>query len=189
VYDWSDGANYKHYTFAPMSDDYSRFHIEGSWQDIKSDATIKNVTVFASSGPSLSFLRKYYDEDFGVFPYLTAIIDVEDGVVKGIAWDDACIFCSKDRCLENTFGFDGEPAQPREPTRGCYITAAECVQLHADGRKDCDLTLYVVWTGTDKKGEYLKSSSKRKSAFSSKQMKDQLKDGLSDLKGLADIFK
>lgn len=160
-----------------------------AWQDIKSDATIKNVTVFASSGPSLSFLRKYYDEDFGVFPYLTAIIDVEDGVVKGIAWDDACIFCSKDRCLENTFGFDGEPAQPREPTRGCYITAAECVQLHADGRKDCDLTLYVVWTGTDKKGEYLKSSSKRKSAFSSKQMKDQLKDGLSDLKGLADIFK
>lgn len=39
-----------------------------------------NVTAFASSQTSLSFQRKYYEKSVGVFPYLTAIIDVVDGV-------------------------------------------------------------------------------------------------------------
>jgi hypothetical protein len=56
-----------------------------AWQDAKSNNLISNVTVFASSGQSLSFVRKYYDEGVGVFPYLTAIVDVQDGV------SDACI--------------------------------------------------------------------------------------------------
>lgn len=40
----------------------------------------EDVTVFASSQKALSFLRKYYDSSYGVFPHLTAIIDVKDGV-------------------------------------------------------------------------------------------------------------
>jgi len=181
VGDWASGVDVKRYTFAPIADDYSRFHIEGSWQDAKSNNLISNVTVFASSGQSLSFVRKYYDEGVGVFPYLTAIVDVQDGVVKGIAWDDASIFCGQDRSDENTFDFSGQEAKPKEPTKGCFLTRDECETLHAAGSSECDLTLYVVWTGTDSKGMYFKSSSRRFSAFSPKQIKDQLKDGIKKL--------
>jgi hypothetical protein len=36
-----------------------------------------------------------------------AVIDVQDGVVQGIAWDDASIFCGKDEAERNTFDFNG----------------------------------------------------------------------------------
>jgi hypothetical protein len=192
-----------------------------------------NVTAFASSQTSLSFQRKYYDKDVGIFPYLTAIIDVVDGVssvycfglpetfgiecllfpylpvtfldiytrnsinhslrfrhrhvnhlqeVKGIAWDDACVFCGKDKCLENTFDFTGSEALPQEPTKGCVLTLKECKEIHDQGGNTCDLRLYVVWTGTDKNGMYLTSSSKRFSAFSPRQIRDSFKDTLNKIK-------
>ncbi len=47
----------------------------------------KNKSVFVSSYKALSFLRWYYDSAFGIFPHLTAIIDVKDGVsVIIIVW-------------------------------------------------------------------------------------------------------
>lgn len=49
-------------------------------QLVRDDTISANITVFASSQTSLSFLRKFYDKEFGVFPYLTAIINVQDGV-------------------------------------------------------------------------------------------------------------
>ena len=42
--------------------------------------TAQNITVFGSSQQSVSFLRMYYQKNVGVFPYLTAVIDVKDGV-------------------------------------------------------------------------------------------------------------
>ncbi len=48
----------------------------------------KNKSVFVSSQKALSFLRWYHDSTFGVFPHLTAIIDVKDGVsVITIVWN------------------------------------------------------------------------------------------------------
>eukprot|EP00979_Chaetoceros_neogracilis_P005481 scaffold996_cov271-Chaetoceros_neogracile.AAC.18 len=156
---WANPTEYKRFSFAPQADDYSRFVVEDY---ITTKHT--NVTTFASSQTALSFQRMYFDSLLGVFPYLTAIVDVVDGVVRGIAWDDACIFCGADKCEENTFNFKGLPAFPQESTKGCYIP------------------LHVVWTGTDKNGDYLTSSSKRFSAFSPKQIRDQLKDALTKVK-------
>lgn len=194
VKDWGTGVNYKRYSFAPRADDYSRFVVQGSYNSLVKSTTSSNtnVTVFASSQKSLSFVRKYYDADFGVFPYLTAVINVKKGVVQGIAWDDACVFCREARCLENTFDFSGNVAMPREPTRGCYLSIEECDRFAADATANsgtsgnsnenvCDLKLYAVWTGTDSDGNYLKSSSKRFSAFSTKQVQDQVRDGFAKL--------
>lgn len=41
----------------------------------------ENKHIFVASQTTVSFLRRYYDADSGrIFPHLTAIIDVEDGV-------------------------------------------------------------------------------------------------------------
>src|SRR5210317_2452400 len=48
--------------------------------------------IFAMSQAALSFQRRYFDATTNfIFPYLTIIVDVVDGVVRGIAWDDACV--------------------------------------------------------------------------------------------------
>lgn len=44
----------------------------------------------------------------------------------------------------------------------CYVADADC----AADPTQCQLTVYVSWTGTDKNGNYLTSSSRRFSLFS-----------------------
>ena len=101
--------------------------------------------------------------------------------MQGIAWDDACIFCSSKRCEENTFRFDGSPASLNEPTKGCYIPLADCDAIHGNQGDDCNLKIHVVWTGTDSEGNYLTSSNKRFSLFQPKQIQNFVRDGITSL--------
>ena len=112
-----------------------------------------------------------------VYPFLTAIIDVDKGVVKGIAWDNACVFCSSNECSEISYNFNGEMLTDiGEPTGGCGIRYETCLEALKDDPDHCDLTLYVVWTGTDADGKALESSLKRFSAFSARSLQNRLGD-------------
>lgn len=138
----------------------------------------RNVTIGAASQDKLSFLRMYYEETPSyVFPFLTAIVDVRDGVVRGITWDDACVFCGTDDCLENTFNYNGIEQSQRtsgQPTRGCVFTKQECNEFANDGNRICDLTIYVVWTGTDANGIAFQSSAYRFSQFPPQKIRDRI---------------
>lgn len=135
---------------------------------------------------SLSFLRVYYDPKKGrIFPFLTAIIDVTNGVVQGIAWDNACVFCSSDLCIENTYNFAGQPATDLEgQSMGCYLEKATCNAMQPKGGTDCDIKLFVVWTGTDVKGEVFQSSGNRFSAFPPAKIQDRINALVPDLPDL-----
>mmetsp|Transcript_19614 Transcript_19614/g.41228 ORF Transcript_19614/g.41228 Transcript_19614/m.41228 type:complete len:196 (+) Transcript_19614:51-638(+) len=147
--------------------------------------------IFSMKLPSLpirvSFLRRYYDATTQqVFPYLTAVIDVKDGTVQGIAWDDACIFCKLSRCLPNTYDFVGNITTREDisqPTDGCYISRDECVALHAGGSDECDLKLFVVWTGTGVGGTALFSSDSRFSAFPPNRIQENVENGVNQAIG------
>lgn len=134
--------------------------------------------IFAASQSALSFQRRYYDATTNfIFPYLTIIVDVVDGVVRGIAWDDACVFCEKKQCIPNTYNFDGTEAtseQASQPTNGCYLTKAICEGFQVTGNDVCDLKLYVVWTGTDVNGNVLMSSDSRFSAFPPNRIQEKV---------------
>jgi hypothetical protein len=143
----------------------------------------KNITVHVASQQALSFQKLYYDKVDKIFPHLTAVIDVDKGVVTGIAWDDACIFCSKNECQENTFdfnGFQGNTKQFNQPTGGCFLEESVCISFDLESRTDCDLLLYVVWTGTDKNGLELLSSAYRFSAFPAQELSDRFSQNLPD---------
>jgi hypothetical protein len=125
---------------------------------------------------SLSFQRRYYDGFEKVYPHLTAILDVKDGIILGISWDDSCLFCGKSECEENTYDFNGvmgNEDQFNQPTKGCWIPKELCEQYLLEGRTDCDLILYVVWTGTDSDGAVLQSSAYRFSAFPAQELTDR----------------
>lgn len=108
--------------------------------------------------------------------------------MKGIAWDDACVFCSEANCKPNTYNFAGELQELKENTGGCYWTKKECDTIKANNGTECDLNLYVVWTGTDKDGKLLTSSNMRFSLFNPKQIRDSLKDALANSLDAVDVF-
>ncbi len=52
----------------------------------------KDIVIFTSSQKKLSYQRKYYDSNFGIFPHLTAIIDVKNGVSTSTVKLKCCDF-------------------------------------------------------------------------------------------------
>mmetsp|Transcript_50151 Transcript_50151/g.76277 ORF Transcript_50151/g.76277 Transcript_50151/m.76277 type:complete len:280 (+) Transcript_50151:128-967(+) len=191
--DWQKQRTYMRLHFQPIADDYSRFHVPRSFNNLMIEGSAprvfeifgnKNITVHAASQSALSFQKRYSDGFAKIYPHLTAIIDVKDGVVKGIAWDDACIFCGKGTCEDNTFDFNGNLGNAEDfgqPVGGCYLKEDECIESVTAGGTDCDLLLYVVWTGTDANGLAFQSSSYRFSAFPAQELSDRFSQNLPDL--------
>lgn len=172
--DWNGSdISYTRFSVNLVADEFSSYEVPKSFTAVADSANPlfgSNAThIFAASQSSLSFLRRYYDRTSNrIYPYLTAIIDVKDGVVRGIAWDDACIFCEMSECPANTYNFDGSVAtaeQIGQPVNGCYLNYAQCAGFRMDGSHQCDLKLFVVWTGTDVNGDVLLSSDTRFSMF------------------------
>lgn len=167
------GTSYKRWLFTPKADEYTHFKIPNSFQQIVVDGNDyqPEVSVHVQSFQVLSQLRRFYDQATAqVFPYLTAIIDVDKGEVVNISWDDACLFCDESDCKQNTYLVDGTAVMSSEiNSKGCAVSAAECAK---DSEK-CDLTVYVVWTGTDSNGKLLDSVNGRFGAFGGSTIRDQ----------------
>lgn len=180
--DWSTETDYVRLNFSPIADQYSRFHVPQSFTQLVgnptedlSDLFPGNITVHSASQTALSFQKLYYGSASGrVYPYLTAIITVDEGNVTGITWDNACVFCSADECQDNTYGYDGQLAtadDAKQPVGGCSLMVQECEESE---QAECDLMLYVVWAGTDSKGRDFTSSANRFSAFPKQSWSDRL---------------
>jgi len=169
------GMKYQRVTFQPTADEYSHFTITSSYIDLvkQKNVFLPNVSVHVASQQQMSFIKRYYDEDNSkIYPFLTAIIDVKDGVVIGVSWDDACLFCGFSECEENTYDFYGNQVnQTTIPyTKGCYVTKEDCeayFEKNIDSvyENKCALNIYFVWTGTDVDGNPLRSYNSRFSAF------------------------
>eukprot|EP00594_Rhizosolenia_setigera_P008326 CAMPEP_0178958172 /NCGR_PEP_ID=MMETSP0789-20121207/11434_1 /TAXON_ID=3005 /ORGANISM="Rhizosolenia setigera, Strain CCMP 1694" /LENGTH=597 /DNA_ID=CAMNT_0020640727 /DNA_START=328 /DNA_END=2121 /DNA_ORIENTATION=+ len=194
--DWSQGLGYSRWIFRPTADEYSHITMTNTYNDLvlNENSYQDQVSIHVASQKAVSFIRRFYDsEQNKIYPYLTAILDVDNGVVKGIAWDDSCVFCRSEpeRCEENTYDFSGTSRIGPEKTKGCFFTKDECDKLHSEGKKDCDLNLYVVWTGTDKNGRLLSSSGSRWSAFPASNIPkisfpdlNKIKDNIADTLGI-----
>lgn len=138
------------------------------------------ITISASSQTALSFVRVYFDAAKDrVYPFLTAIMDVERGVVKGITWDNACVFCGGTECLENTYNYNGAPqnqSSAGQTTRSCFVSTEDCNALLGSNSSStvCDITVYTVWTGTDANGIALQSQAYRFSEFPAQELSDRI---------------
>lgn len=141
----------------------------------------KNVTVGTAAGTFISFLRLYSDTTNNkIYPFLTAIINVDNGVVTGITWDDACVFCPNRDCDEITYDYNGDLQTQQtsgQPSAGCFLETSSCKD------RACDLLLYVVWTGTDSGGRAFQSSAYRFSAFPKQDWGDTVNDIIPGLGG------
>lgn len=137
----------------------------------------RNITVGVASQQHTSFLRLYHEFTAAgasrIFPHLTVNIDVEKGRVRGVTWDDACLFCGGFECVPITYNYAGviqNETTAGQPVGGCHITTEECLTKPAV----CDLLLYVVWSGTDSKGIAFQSAASRFSMFPAQDLRNRL---------------
>ena len=121
---------------------------------------------------------------------MTAIINVNHGVVQYITWDDACLWCNKNQCEENTYDFNGnlgDQSMFQQPTKGCPWNAVDCATAMSNNQTDCDLLLYVVWTGTDANKKPFLSSAYRFSQFPAQQLANRFSNDIPSLPSLPKI--
>ncbi len=164
-------SNYSRIAFTPRTDRFTRLQFSDSYTNVSTEGLTNlygpNVAVHVESMGVASYQKLYRAEDpLGrTFPVLTAIISVEKGVVAGITFDDGCVLCdNNDHCVENTLDYTGTQYYGPGATSDCYMNDDECASNA--GNQTCNLSLYVTWTGTDARGNYLTSSSRRFSLFS-----------------------
>ncbi|KAL7576723.1 hypothetical protein ACA910_005644 [Epithemia clementina (nom. ined.)] len=190
--DWGGTVQYLRLSFSPEVDQYSRFHVPNSFLDLVQKAPSawqnRNITVGVASQQTLSFLRLYYQFTAAgtgtIYPYLTAIIDVDKGRVRGITWDDACVFCGGFECQPITYNYDGvlqTSGSAGQSVGGCPMTLDEC----QTDPTACDVLLYVVWTGSDAEGNAFQSGANRFSTFPAQDWGNRLSQAVNDVANAA----
>lgn len=111
-------------------------------------------------------------------PIQVVIIGLSSGFVDYIAWDDGCVFCADNGADCVNYGFetstnsliaDSSIRSCRSTYSACYSSTTSSTNastpVNATTATTCDLKLFIVWTGTDAKGNYLTSVNRRVSRF------------------------
>ena len=79
--------------------------------------------------------------------------------VTSVTWDDGCFFCSEGdpECIQ--YGLNGSTLLSND-VLGCAQTnyTSTCIQGNSTDGNPCDLKVYVVWTGSDSKGNFFRSA-------------------------------
>lgn len=130
--------------FYPQTDDYSLIAANGSYTRFSRNflnATQINVVVEAGgvySPPAL------WHVNGNTVSFFTAIIQLNNGKVDKIYWEDGCFDC-RGNCVNSG--------------RDCAYANTTCET------KNCDIKFYVAWRGTDTSGQFMTSSGKTISKY------------------------
>jgi hypothetical protein len=210
---WTASTDYSLISIFPRADQYTRMKVNGSWQAPWSDTTDQtdalhlkygeDIGVHVESAGVISYQKRYRSgTEHRTFSIFTAIINVDKGRVTGITWDDGCHFCArKTECAFNTYDYSGSNSTVPAGGNDCFFTDEACAVGSQSGdnasnstdaqgsdtnpvRSDvCQLTVYVVWSGTDKNGLKFTSQQKRLSRFAGPSVGKYIKDARSTFSG------
>lgn len=184
---FNSSGTYLRQSSVVKADNFTAINIKGAWNSTawSSDAVMTKlgvkeaasygigVTVESMGIISYRRIYRYYDSEYGkiTYPLLMAIITVEKGTVTSINWDGGCSFCETSKCTSSVYNYQGEVLSTLG--NACFVQDnVGC--LSPDGTSQtnslCALNVYVVWTGTDSKGNNFMSSASRFSRLDPTQM-------------------
>ncbi|CAB1099068.1 unnamed protein product [Ectocarpus sp. CCAP 1310/34] len=182
----ADQTFYSQVLILPDADEFSRFSVKGSWNAsrvIEDDPILTTfgteVGVHVESMGKYSFQKAFrLRQEEKTFPLHTAIISVEEGEVTGISWDDGCHFCGSSQCEDNTYDYTGQLIGGEGNGQDCYWPDSDCLEDGVENQVSalCQLTVYVVWTGTDSKGNFFTSFAKRLSMYAGETVEGLISD-------------
>ncbi len=98
--------------------------------------------------PQVATTNQFYGY---IVPFWTLIITLDNGRVEKMEWDDGCLSCKDEQCVDST----------------CSVSIAETGCRAAGSKTDCSPKFFVGWFGTDRNGQYLTSAGSRYSRFRS----------------------
>jgi len=161
--------------FYPNVDDFTLLEVEDSFGAPWLDSPQNNpVYIRAEVGTKSSFWRtRSQGTGAGMLtvPFWTIVIEVTNGLVDTLTWDDSCPLCSSsDLCVEG---------------RNCGVPHTSCGNAASDD--NCNLQIYVAWFGTDVDGNYFTSSDKRLSRFRSGSLAGAYASALTKANNIAAI--
>lgn len=134
-------------------DDFSLLHLQRSWNqsflNLSGSSPPLQIQIGNIVSPKKHFA--WFSRELAtryVIPFATAIVELDNGRIQRIYWDEGCFTCQQDReaCYEEI----------------CGVPYSDC----QSGSVDCDIKIYLAWSGTDSNGRYLLSSGKVLSRFS-----------------------
>jgi len=168
-----DDVNY--IAFYPNVDDFTLLEVQQSfgtaWLDNPQN---EPVYIRAEVGAKSSYWRtrsQGLPPNKITVPFWTLVIEVTDGLVDKLTWDDSCPLCeSSDMCVAD---------------RNCGVMHNTCGNTDADN--NCNLQIYVSWFGTDADGKYFTSSDKRLSRFRSGSLRGAYDSALKKANNIATI--
>lgn len=195
----TSGKSYIQTATYPTADTLSRVRVKGSWtsSNYSEDTTLQSLQIADSSGKGMGVslssmgvlstmkLFRYNDGSRGVtFPLPMGIITVTLGRVTRIDWDNNCKWCggsTSSNCRQNTYDYSGNLLSTYgkscmvDDSTGCLAKTTipginETSTTINVPSQLCELTVYVVWTGTDADGEFFTSATSRFSRFTDVQM-------------------
>lgn len=96
-------------------------------------------------------------------PIYTVVIAATNGVIDSVVFDEGCFFCDEASasCVGNVF-VNSSKSVPTTASSSFKSCTQPCV---ASTGSQCDLKLFVTWTGTDANGAFFQSANLRFSRF------------------------
>ncbi|EWS72669.1 hypothetical protein TTHERM_000727808 (macronuclear) [Tetrahymena thermophila SB210] len=169
--------------FQVTVDQYAGLNLKGTYNTIKSLANFSTqaqtangfqlvVQSFQNSiqSDALTYIRQDTPTAGStttpyVFPIFSAVIQITNGKITGIDWDNGCWNGSSPTvCKQLTVStLDSKGNQTTYSESNNYIT--DCTNNSTDG--SCDPKVYISWMGTDSNGNYMTSAGLRMSRFQS----------------------
>lgn len=195
---YTESPSYSQIPIFPRADTFTRFDIGASWAALYDETAVVqpdpllakyglNVGFHIESEGYISYQKRFRDAEYiasdgtygRTFSIFTAIISVDKGKVNGIAWDDGCHFCAHTYCDTNTFDYGTSNSTIPDSSEDCFWEDNRiCVDptdpsLVSDV---CQLQVYVVWAGTDSKGNNFQSQQKRLGNFAGRSVGNYITD-------------
>jgi len=118
-------------TFWPRVDEFSQLELTGSFA--LNYSFNPNLTIWASHmNITLPEKMIYSPVNQLMITYLTAVVLLDNGNVADFSWQDGCSGCTSQYCLDNNCGaFRNAPSNDA------------CNSI------DCNIKVYIAWTGRD----------------------------------------
>jgi len=151
-------ANTTKGTFFPTADNFAQMTISNSGSYFRNDT---DVYIFLNIGGHLTEKRYYKQSTLPEFfvGSFSAIVQIVNGLITGIAWDDGCAnLCDNSVCLEG---------------KTCAIAYSDPSVNNCNDVTACPISVYLAWVGTDAQGTVCNSDSflpSRMSAYSINQV-------------------
>ncbi|CAD7958410.1 unnamed protein product [Amoebophrya sp. A25] len=109
-----------------------------------------------------------YRQGSKIVPFVSLVINVSEGAVKSLVWDNLCPNCSDDACLRSQTALD----EKYEPTGEARDVSKTCSQDTSGLEQAHDFKIFLTWAGTDVNGRHCKSSAFRFSRFAGSTLSD-----------------